>query len=151
MSELEKPVPPAGDEIHLPGNSAQPLILTVGITIALVGAGASEEGALFVDTLIITVVSAATAGLSRVFWTYALQGPKGRVLLWSAYASNLAIPIAIAYVVGSKVGAVSLASLRSQASDLAPLSSIPFGMFAAAYALAYLWIMRWERLPSRPS
>lgn len=37
MSELEKPVPPAGDEIHLPGNSAQPLILTVGITIALVG------------------------------------------------------------------------------------------------------------------
>lgn len=37
MSELEKPVPPVGDEIHLPGNSAQPLILTVGITIALVG------------------------------------------------------------------------------------------------------------------
>jgi hypothetical protein len=37
MSELEKPVPPAGDDIHLPGNSAQPLILTVGVTIALVG------------------------------------------------------------------------------------------------------------------
>jgi len=37
MSELEKPVPPAGDEIHLPGNSAQPLILTVGVTILLVG------------------------------------------------------------------------------------------------------------------
>ncbi len=37
MSELDKPVPPAGDDIHLPGNSVQPLILTLGITILLVG------------------------------------------------------------------------------------------------------------------
>jgi type IV secretory pathway TrbD component len=37
MTEPETPVPPAGDEIHLPGGSFQPLILTVGITIALVG------------------------------------------------------------------------------------------------------------------
>ncbi|WP_026912771.1 cytochrome c oxidase subunit 4 [Patulibacter minatonensis] len=42
MSELEKPVPPAGDEIHLPGNSAQPLILTVGVTILLVGVTTSH-------------------------------------------------------------------------------------------------------------
>jgi hypothetical protein len=37
MSEHETPVPPAGDEIHLPGGSFQPLLLTVGITILLVG------------------------------------------------------------------------------------------------------------------
>ncbi|WP_320671462.1 aa3-type cytochrome oxidase subunit IV [Patulibacter defluvii] len=37
MSELDKPVPPAGEDIHLPGNSAQPLVLTVGVTILLVG------------------------------------------------------------------------------------------------------------------
>lgn len=37
MSELDKPVPPAGEDIHLPGNSVQPLILTLGITILLVG------------------------------------------------------------------------------------------------------------------
>lgn len=37
MSELDTPVPPAGEDIHLPGNSVQPLILTVGITILLVG------------------------------------------------------------------------------------------------------------------
>lgn len=37
MSDLDKPVPPAGEDIHLPGNSAQPLILTLGITILLVG------------------------------------------------------------------------------------------------------------------
>ena len=36
-SPLDKPVPPAGEEIHLPGPSIQPLLLTVGITVALVG------------------------------------------------------------------------------------------------------------------
>jgi type IV secretory pathway TrbD component len=30
-------LPPVGEEIHLPGGSIQPLLLTVGITIALVG------------------------------------------------------------------------------------------------------------------
>ena len=37
MSGLDKPVPPAGEEIHLPGGSIQPLLLTVGITLALIG------------------------------------------------------------------------------------------------------------------
>lgn len=37
MSSLEKPVPPAGEEIHLPGPSVQPLLLTIGLTAALVG------------------------------------------------------------------------------------------------------------------
>ena len=30
-------IPPAGEEIHLPPGSIQPLLLTVGLTIALVG------------------------------------------------------------------------------------------------------------------
>jgi hypothetical protein len=30
-------IPPVGEEIHLPGGSIQPLLLTIGITIALVG------------------------------------------------------------------------------------------------------------------
>ena len=30
-------IPPAGEDIHLPGPSIQPLLLTVGITIALLG------------------------------------------------------------------------------------------------------------------
>jgi hypothetical protein len=34
---LEQPVPPVGEEIHLPGPSLLPLLLTVGITTALVG------------------------------------------------------------------------------------------------------------------
>jgi hypothetical protein len=37
MSPLDPEVPPAGEEIHLPGGSIQPLLLTFGITVALVG------------------------------------------------------------------------------------------------------------------
>jgi hypothetical protein len=37
MSPLDKPVPPPGEEIHLPGPSLQPVLLAVGITVALVG------------------------------------------------------------------------------------------------------------------
>ena len=37
MSPLERPVPPAGEEIHIPGGSVQPIVLTIGITIALLG------------------------------------------------------------------------------------------------------------------
>ena len=37
MSPVDRPVPPTGEEIHIPGPSLQPLLLTVGITIALLG------------------------------------------------------------------------------------------------------------------
>jgi hypothetical protein len=37
MSPLEPDIPPAGEEIHLPGPSIQPLLLTVGITMGLLG------------------------------------------------------------------------------------------------------------------
>jgi hypothetical protein len=37
VSPLDPQVPPVGEEIHLPDGSLQPLLLTIGITIALVG------------------------------------------------------------------------------------------------------------------
>ena len=37
MSPLEKDVPAAGEEIHLPGGSLQPLGLSVGLTLAIIG------------------------------------------------------------------------------------------------------------------
>jgi hypothetical protein len=33
----ERPVPPAGEELHIPEGSIQPFLLTLFITIALVG------------------------------------------------------------------------------------------------------------------
>jgi hypothetical protein len=37
MSPLDRPVPPAGEEIHLPGPSIQPFLLAVFTAVALVG------------------------------------------------------------------------------------------------------------------
>lgn len=37
MSVEESNVPPAGEDIHLPGGSIEPFLLTVGVTMALVG------------------------------------------------------------------------------------------------------------------
>ena len=41
MSPVDPEIPPVGEEIHLPDGSLQPLLLTVGITIALIGATTS--------------------------------------------------------------------------------------------------------------
>ena len=37
MSPLEPEPPPAGEHIHLPGPSLQPILLALGITLTLVG------------------------------------------------------------------------------------------------------------------
>jgi hypothetical protein len=37
MSSIDPEVPPTGEEIHLPGPSIDPLLLAVGITMALLG------------------------------------------------------------------------------------------------------------------
>lgn len=37
MSPVERTIPPVGEEIHLPGGSLHPVLLTVGVTLALVG------------------------------------------------------------------------------------------------------------------
>jgi hypothetical protein len=37
VSPLDPEIPPAGEEIHLPGPSILPLLTAVGVTLALVG------------------------------------------------------------------------------------------------------------------
>ena len=53
MSALEPDPPPAGEEIHLPGPSLQPILLTLGITLTLVGVTLGMF--LLVSGLILTV------------------------------------------------------------------------------------------------
>lgn len=54
MSEFDKPVPPAGEEIHLPPGSLHPVLLTVGVTVALLGVTISPI--LLIAGSILTVV-----------------------------------------------------------------------------------------------
>jgi type IV secretory pathway TrbD component len=37
VSPLDPEIPPVGEEIHLPGASVQPFLLTIGITCFIVG------------------------------------------------------------------------------------------------------------------
>jgi len=37
VSPLDKPIPPSGEEIHLPGQSVQPALLAFFITVTLLG------------------------------------------------------------------------------------------------------------------
>ncbi len=37
MSDIEQQAPPVGEEIHLPGPSIIPLVMAVGITLAVIG------------------------------------------------------------------------------------------------------------------
>ena len=54
MSPLDPEIPPAGEEIHLPGPSMLPVLTAVGITLALVGITTFIE--LTVVGVIMTVV-----------------------------------------------------------------------------------------------
>lgn len=37
MSDVEHPVPPAGEDIHLPGPTIKPFMCALGITLAVIG------------------------------------------------------------------------------------------------------------------
>ncbi len=37
MSDIEQQAPPVGEEIHIPGPSILPLVMAVGITLAVIG------------------------------------------------------------------------------------------------------------------
>jgi Flp pilus assembly protein TadB len=37
VSPVDPDIPPAGEDIHLPGPSVQPILLAFGLTVALVG------------------------------------------------------------------------------------------------------------------
>jgi hypothetical protein len=37
MTDIEHPVPPAGEDIHLPGASMKPFLVGLGITLTVVG------------------------------------------------------------------------------------------------------------------
>lgn len=59
MSPVDPEIPPVGEEIHLPGGSLQPLLLTVGLTIALVGVTTS---------LVLVILGAVLAIVVLIRW-----------------------------------------------------------------------------------
>lgn len=112
---------------------------------------------IFNGLLIGGVISAALSGTAFTLLTYTLQKPTGRNLLFSTYALNLAINIAIALLVASQVGPAIDASISRGTFDPTPLEDlvamietlsylglIPASMFALAYYMAWLRINKGE-------
>jgi len=67
VSPLDRPVPPAGEDIHIPGPSIQPLLLTVGITAALLGVTISPFLLVAGGLLTVGVLIAWISGARREF------------------------------------------------------------------------------------
>jgi hypothetical protein len=47
MSDVEHPVPPAGEDIHLPGPTLKPFLCAAGITLAVIGTTISKYFLIF--------------------------------------------------------------------------------------------------------
>jgi hypothetical protein len=54
---VDPELPPVGEEIHLPDGSVQPLLLTVGITLALVGVTISLPVCIFGSVMTLWVLA----------------------------------------------------------------------------------------------
>jgi hypothetical protein len=54
MSPLDPEIPPAGEEVHLPGPSILPLLTAAGITLAVIGITISKI--LLIGGVILTIV-----------------------------------------------------------------------------------------------
>jgi chromate transport protein ChrA len=65
VTPLERPAPPTGEEIHLPGPSLQPLLLAVGVTLALLGATVSLLLVIVGSALFLGVLIAWVRGARR--------------------------------------------------------------------------------------
>jgi len=111
----------------------------------------------FNDLIISILISGAVMGIAYVIFTYALQDSMGRVLLYIAFATQLAVSVTVAYIVSPQVAGAVTQSFSSGTFDPSPLSAlqaqlqflrllglIPAAIFAFAYYRAYSRIAKVE-------
>ncbi len=68
MSPLDRPVPPAGEDIHIPGPSVHPVLLAVSIMTALLGVTIFRPVLLIVGLVMtVAVIFAWIRGATRDF------------------------------------------------------------------------------------
>jgi hypothetical protein len=117
----------------------------------------------FQTLLVAAAVGGAVIGIAQVLFTYALQNRNGRIILWTAYASSLAIGISEAVIIGQSVSnAVAqsigagtydptpLQNLRNQLQAFGLLGLIPAALYAGALYLVWARIGRGELPPTTP-
>src|SRR5437667_1512448 len=115
----------------------------------------------FNNFLIILLVGVIVSGLATVFFTYAIQDKRGRMLLLGGYAVNIIIQIAVLVVISQAVGTfvaamfpggtynpaqatLAVADFSARVQALGYLSVIPALINAAAYYLVWNRINKGE-------
>ncbi len=115
----------------------------------------------FNNFLIILLVGVIVSGLATVFFTYAIQDKRGRMLLLGGYAANVIIQIAVLVVISQAVGTfvaamfpggtynpaqatLAVADFSARVQALGYLSVIPALINAAAYYLVWNRINKGE-------
>ena len=78
----------------------------------------------FNNLLVGAFIGSAVLGVAGVLFTYALQRPMGRVLLWAGYVGGLAIGIYVLSVIGSEVSSAVQAAFASGTFNRAPLDTL---------------------------
>ena len=109
------------------------------------------------------IVGAVAFGLMSVLFTYALQKPAGRLLLFAGFGASVALSVAIYLIVapliqsaiqealaGGVFDPTTVSSLAGVASSYGLLNAIPSLLFAAAEYLAWSRISRGE-IPTAPA
>ncbi len=98
----------------------------------------------FNNLLITVVLGAVIFGIAQVLFTYAIQNLNGRIVLWAAYASSIAISIIEAIIsqllsnavqesiIGGTFNPAPLGNLQSQLQALGLLGLIPAALFSSA-------------------
>jgi len=150
-------------------------VFTIGFALSIVSVAflTSNPAALsqsiisnFNNFLIGIVVSAAITGLANVLFTYELQKPIGRYLLWAGYATSLVTSIAVFALVAPQIASVvaqavsgrtfnriPIENLQAQTQTYQIIGLIPAAIYATAYYMAWSRINRGEipqRLPLTP-
>ncbi|HEV3000669.1 MAG TPA: hypothetical protein VGW75_08010 [Solirubrobacteraceae bacterium] len=68
MSPVDRPVPPPGEDIHIPGPSIQPLLIAVAVTTALLGITIAFPFLLIAGlVLLVSVIVSWVRGARREF------------------------------------------------------------------------------------
>ena len=118
----------------------------------------------FDGLLIAGIVGAAVSSIAYVLFTYQLQNRNGRIILWAAYASSIAIGIINAIIVSallsdavqrSIAGGIfnpdPLRALQNQLQALGLLGFIPAAVYATALYLVWSRIGRGELPATTPA
>ncbi len=117
----------------------------------------------FNDLLVGAFIGSAVVGIAGVLFTYALQRPIGRLLLWAGYIGGLVIGVYVLSVIGSEVSSavqaafasgtfnrIPLDDLQARVSNLKFLGIIPTVISDVAYYFAWSRITKGE-IPEQAS